>query len=203
MEQLFDGSPYDNRLIHDNINQADAIWDYDEENVNWLKENLNIDAVFHPLVYVNELKNIPSKSYDEHDIDILFYGYPNERRFKIIEEFCKELWRTNISVVTLYNCYGEQLNDFISRSKIVLNVHFFETSRQEQARLFYLITNGKCIVSEKSPKNYLGECVNEEPVKMLSKRCRHLIESGRWWTQSQNNSEKFKEMSEEIKKNLP
>lgn len=203
MEQLFQGSPYDNRLIHDNLNQADAIWDYDEENVKWLKENLNIDAVFHPLVYVDELNNIPQKSYDEHDIDVLFYGFPNQRRFNIIENFCKELWRTNISVVTLYNCYGEQLNDFISRSKIILNIHFFEESRQEQARLFYLIINGKCVLSEESPKNYLGECLNEEPIKMLSKKCQYLITSGRWWQQAQSNSTKFKEMSLEIKKNLP
>lgn len=202
MEQLFNGSPYSNKLITDNLKQADEIWDYDEENIRWIKNTLSIDAIFHPLLFTESLKTIPQKSFDEHDIDVLFYGYPNDRRSKVLEEFCKQLWRSNISVVTLFNCYGDKLDDFISRSKIIINIHFFDTSRQEQARLFHLLINGKCILSETSPKNYLEPCVHEESTRHLARKCQELITSRRWWNDAQNNSRIFKEKSVEIKSSL-
>lgn len=53
------------------------------------------------------------------------------------------------------------MEHFISRSKIILNIHANENHRQEQIRINYLLTNNKCIISEKSNINYFDNLINE------------------------------------------
>jgi hypothetical protein len=69
------------------------------------------------------------------DIDVMFYGSPNSRR-NIILGILKEQLRShgyNITVVS--SLFGAELLDYISRSKVVLNIHYYANSIFESDRV--------------------------------------------------------------------
>lgn len=128
------------------MKQADELWDYDEENVKCLTL-IRPDAKLHLL---KPYKEWPKEA--EKDIDILFYGSMNDHRKKILDELSK---RHNVKVLT--KCWGDELDSWILRSKILLNLHYYtETALQEQARMIRWIGAPCRIVSEPSVHNYLG-----------------------------------------------
>ena len=130
---------------------ADEVWDYDEQNTEVLK-------LIRPDVKLHILK--PYKDWSVYkpvakDIDILFYGSMNEHRAKILNELKKKY---KVVVFSYQNNQNwNNLDSYILRSKILLNIHFYyESSMQEQARIIRWIGAPCRIVSEKSWKNYLG-----------------------------------------------
>lgn len=133
------------------LKQADEVWDYDEQNIEVLK-------LIRPDVKLHVLK--PYKDWRKYspvakDIDILFYGSMNEHRAKILSELKKKY---KVVVFSYQNNQNwNNLDSYILRSKILLNIHFYyESSMQEQARIIRWIGAPCRIVSEKSWKNYLG-----------------------------------------------
>lgn len=87
---------------------------------------------------------------DAHkDIDVLFYGGKRDRRVKLEKRLKKRFPKKKI-VFRYYDLFGEERERFISRSKIVLNTHFWIESSLETHRIEYLMARGKCVVSETS-----------------------------------------------------
>ena len=133
------------------LKRADEVWDYDEQNIEVLK-------LIRPDVKLHVLK--PYKDWSvykpvDKDIDILFYGSMNEHRAKILNELKKKYKVVVFS--DRHNSNWSDLDRYILRSKILLNVHFYyECALQEQARIIRWIGAPCRIVSEKSYKNYLG-----------------------------------------------
>ena len=127
---------------------ADEVWDYDEQNIEVLK-------LIRPDVKLHILK--PYKDWSvykpvEKDIDILFYGSMNEHRLKALNTL-----KRKFKVVVLQNAWGTTLDNYIMRSRVLLNLHYYyESSMQEQARMIRWIGAPCRIISEKSWKNYLG-----------------------------------------------
>jgi SAM-dependent methyltransferase len=80
------------------------------------------------------------------DIDVLFYGAINERRLNVINE----LKEKKINIFATNHAYCSVRDSLISRSKIVLNLHYYTPGTLEVARLGYLWANKKSIVSEKN-----------------------------------------------------
>lgn len=155
LEPLVDDHWWKPENIIKNISFADEIWDYDIENIQVLKNN-GINAKFRPILYCNSLKNL--KNHENPDIDILFYGTLTSRRLEILKKISLNI-QHNIVIIT--NLEGKNLEHFISRSKIILNIHANKNHRQEQIRINYLLTNNKCIISEKSNINYFDSLINE------------------------------------------
>ena len=130
------------------LKQADEVWDYDEQNIEVLK-------LIRPDIKLHILK--PYKDWSkykpvEKDIDILFYGSINEHRRAVLDELKKKY-----KVVILNSWDGNVIDNYIMRSKVLLNIHYYyESSMQEQARMIKWIGAPCRIVSEKSFKNYLG-----------------------------------------------
>jgi hypothetical protein len=120
------------------------VWDYSVNNIEALSK-LGIEAKHCPVGYESCLSkwNILNHKKSDEDIDILFYGSVNERRKKILDQLSEEC---NLKV--LFGVYGSQLDSFIARSKIILNLHFYEEAIFEIFRCSYLMANKKCIVSE-------------------------------------------------------
>ena len=129
------------------IKQADEVWDYDEQKIELLNY-LRPDIKLHVLKpYKDWSKFRPVNK----DIDILFYGSMNDHRRKILDELKK---RYKVSIV---EAWGDALDQYILRSKILLNIHYYyECAMQEQARMIRWIGAPCRIVSEKSWKNYLS-----------------------------------------------
>lgn len=119
------------------------VWDYSAANVAALRARGVPDAAYVPIGYAQCLEKIPPQS---EDIDVLFYGCLNDRRRLVLQT----LQQRGVRVQYLYGVFGEERDQVIARSKIVLNVHFYEGARIEVARCFYLLINGKFVISEES-----------------------------------------------------
>lgn len=179
LEQLFVGSPWVTKRKIEFLQQCDEIWDYDESNIAFLKTRFNITAKLFTLKYVPELNVLPLLPKQDHDIDILYYGAFNDRRQIALNNIRTLMPDKNI--ITTDSLWGDELNDAIHGSKIIVNLHFFEQNRQEQARLFYLMCNHKCIVSETSIINYYGNGIIESNIDNIHTVCKQTLDSGVWY----------------------
>jgi SAM-dependent methyltransferase len=119
------------------------IWDYSLQNIEkWKALNCSFTPVHVPLGYVPELSRI--QPAPEQDIDVLFYGSLNERRSHILAA----LKKAGVKVHAIFGVYGKDRDELIARSKIVLNVHFYEAKVFEMVRVAYLLANSKAVVTE-------------------------------------------------------
>lgn len=122
-----------------------SVWDYSLKNISKLND-LGFNKVqFLELGYQSELQRIPKKS--PQDIDVLFYGSMNPRREKVIAE----LRAHDLNVHVAFAIYGPQRDELISRSKVVLNHHHYDSEIYEVVRTSYLINNAKLVVGEVNP----------------------------------------------------
>ena len=120
------------------------VWDYSARNVAALTQMGVRDAAHVPLGHATALERIPSA---EEDIDVLFYGIYNERRLSLLRRLAARGWKVHC----VNGVYGGERDALIARSRIVLNLHFYGESRLEVARCFYLLANGRFVLSEESP----------------------------------------------------
>lgn len=152
------------------------VWDYSLQNVNtWNVMKCAYPPVHVPLGYVPELSRI--KASPTQDIDVLFYGSLNERRTRIV----KALKDAGAKVHTLFGVYGKQRDDLIARSKIVLNVHFYDAKIFEIVRVSYLLSNSKAVVTECCPATQieqgLADSVLGLPYDSLVEGCLSLLKN--------------------------
>jgi hypothetical protein len=113
------------------------IYDYNSYNLKYYDESIRPNVhIFSPLVYTKET------------IDILFYGTLNERRNKILNDL-KQTY--NITIVT--KVFGEALNELIKRSKIVLNISYYNNSLLENTRIHECLQYNTIILSETAKLN--------------------------------------------------
>ena len=47
--------------------------------------------------------------------------------------------------------------------------------------IFFNLINGKCVVSEPSPTNYVGDLIKECEVTQMVSTCKELIDSDDWY----------------------
>jgi hypothetical protein len=110
------------------------------------------------------------------DIDILFYGSMNDRRLKVIQELAD---KHGINAKYVFGIYGDELSKMIHRSKIVLNVHYYESSIFEAVRVLPLLASRVPVVSETSVDDeqyaYLENGLVRVPYKELADACKALL----------------------------
>lgn len=130
------------------------VWDYSPLNVAALRakgvERIGLLGIGHHPA----LTRIPRGT---EDIDVLFYGSMNQRR----EAVLNGLVAADLEVHHLFGVYGGERDQWISRSRVVLNMHFYESRIFEVARVHYLLSNGRAVVGEVNPDTqidprYLG-----------------------------------------------
>ncbi|MFM9914498.1 MAG: hypothetical protein ACKVOX_01715 [Rhizobacter sp.] len=123
-----------------------AVVDYDADNV----ASYAIDAGDVPLVpflhapYLAPAEPLP---LEERPIDLLFFGSMNPRRRAWIDR----IEALGLSV-SLFDgpLYGPERDHYIAQAKAVLNVHFYESSRFEQARVSHCLSLGTPVISERT-----------------------------------------------------
>ena len=117
----------------------------------------------------------------EQDIDVLFYGDTNcARRKKIISELDKSF---NVHVES--NLFGEEMLDIIRRSKVIINIHYYDGALLETPRIAEILALGKAvIVSERSndPEEEVRfesfvDFVNVGDIEGLKRRISYWIEN--------------------------
>lgn len=124
------------------------VWDYHHKHIAALQQAGVSDVHHVPLAFVPQMQNVIPISPSEQDIDVLFYGLMNERRVRAIEA----LREKGLRVITPTEAgwmHGTARDKLMARSKIVLNMHFFDVAKIfEIARVSYPLSNKKCVVSE-------------------------------------------------------
>ncbi|HXZ40891.1 MAG TPA: hypothetical protein VEG68_09120 [Terriglobales bacterium] len=124
------------------LGRQHQVWDYDASNIEkWNAMNCSYAPVHVPVGYVPELTRIASRP---HDIDILFYGSLNERRNQVLNS----LKNSGVKVQTVFGVYGRDRDELIARSKLILNIHFYDAKVFEIVRVSYLLANSKAVVTE-------------------------------------------------------
>jgi len=179
------------------IKDADEVWDCDLNNIEVLKK-YGINAKFKPFLYCDILKRV--QNTEEPDIDVLFYGTSTPYRSKIIE-ILTNCGLIDKKMIWLWNWSDENkiLDEFIGRSKIILDLKTNDSTDigqniQKQTRIFYALINDKCVVSQKSYKNYYGDLIVETEENDLLKTIEDLLEGDKW-KQYSNVSERFKQLN--------
>ena len=124
------------------------VFEYSKRNAKYLLHEHGIETEFFRIGY-DPLQSILDPDFPQ-DIDVLFYGAINPRRAKIINT----LRRRGINVTTLGGVFGKARDLAIARSKIILNIQYYEESSLEIVRLSYLFANRKAVVSECAKKTY-------------------------------------------------
>lgn len=85
--------------------------------------------------------------FNERPIDLLFLGSMNERRRSIIDQ----VEAAGASVAVLDGAlYGPERDELVRQAKAILNCHFYETARFEQARAFQCLSLGAAFISERA-----------------------------------------------------
>ncbi len=148
-------------------------WDYSGQNIARLQA-LGLNHVRHcPIGYAPPLTRIAAAA--EPDIDVLFYGSMNPRRAEVL----KALIDAGLKVHAVFGAYGEARDRLIARSRIVLNLHFYEAAVFEIVRVSYLLANRVCVVSETGGDRQLeapfSQAVAFADHDGLVARCRALI----------------------------
>jgi hypothetical protein len=128
----------------DEILRERVIWDFSARNVEFLQRRGCRQATLVPLGTVSELQRIPRREYDA---DVMFYGVANIRRSAVLDRLKASGLRCRF-FDQRSPIWGEERDDLIGRTKIILNIHFYEYKIFEILRAFYPLMNGKCLVSE-------------------------------------------------------
>jgi hypothetical protein len=133
------------------------VWDFSKHNAESInrKYNTKIKKIL-PISFVPELQCISHNL--KKDIDVLFIGSSSPRREKIIHD----MKRMNINVIHLFGSYGLDRNNYIGRSKLLLNMHFHRPGLFEHVRIFFYLSNSCAVLSEES-SHY------DENIKLLNK----------------------------------
>ena len=117
-------------------------WDYSQYNLDYLSKTINIKGKLFQIGYQKELNRI-NHNIDKN-IDVLFYGSINARREHIINK----LKDRKINVKTLFGVYGKERDDIIAKSKLILNMHMYDSKIFEIVRVFYLLSNSIPVLTE-------------------------------------------------------
>lgn len=165
MEQLYDNSPWNNRKYLNILKHYD-FWDYNTTNLAWLENKIGKRGKLFELGYSECLKFISNEEH-EKDIDVLFYGSFNDRRMKIYNE----LKDKGLNVVFRDDLWGLERWKLISRSKIILNIHYYPCKYFEPLRILPLVINGKFVINEDSSINNdyqdIKDCIVTVPYESL------------------------------------
>ncbi len=127
--------------------KGSAVIDYDAANVAaYAADPLDVPVV--PMLFAPYLVPELSLPLPQRPIDLLFIGSMNERRRGWIERIEAQGLQ-----VTLFDSalYGSERDAFIAQAKAVINVHFYPSSRFEQARVSHCLSLGTPVIAERTP----------------------------------------------------
>lgn len=191
-EPLVDNHWHPSDKIINNLKSADEIWEYDINNYHYLRRLGFTNVYFKPFLFTKALENIPEK---EPEIDILFYGTITPYRYEVLKTI--DLFNKCRKFVCLFFVTGKELDDYISKSKIVLDLNTWSNGYQKQSRISYLLNNKKCVLSEKSLNNFYGNAIFEfnNDLHSFDILFEYLLQDDNWKKQGQLGYELFKRMT--------
>lgn len=131
-----------NGLLEYYYKNALMVIDYCPQNIAFLQHFLNIK----PHLLEVPIENIKSTNQLENKktIDLLFMGSINEKRKIILSNLSQKY-----NVVVLRNVFFTELTAYFDKSKILLNIHYYENAILERVRINEGLHHGLMVLSEK------------------------------------------------------
>jgi 2-polyprenyl-3-methyl-5-hydroxy-6-metoxy-1,4-benzoquinol methylase len=141
-EQLPESSCWTGNKRYIELLHRFPVWDYSKFNLNCIprSEKWLINFLFDS----NLKRIVPART---KEFDLVFYGSLDQNRTSIIDD----LERTGLKVARLFGVYGFERDEIISKSRAVLNLHYYKSKIFQQIRCFYPLINGIPVVSENFP----------------------------------------------------
>lgn len=171
-EQFLGGTPWNENILA--WIRSFEVWDYSTQNIKEFERMGLTNTKYLQLGYQKELDRIQKTG--TQDIDILFYGSINQRRSTILEQ----LKQTGAAVHTCFGIYGKDRDHLISKSKLVLNLHYYESEIFEVIRVFYLLTNAVTVIGEINPTTTVEKIYQESvigmPYEKITQTCIKFLE---------------------------
>lgn len=150
------------------LRSVHSVWEFSKSVVSHLQKRA-IDAFYVPLGRISNERLVLPESVPE-DIDILFYGCINSRRQLLINA----LQAVGINVRAESSVFGTQKHDLIQRSKLILNIHYYEHSATEQLRIIPCLKQGKLVISETSK-------IDQLPIAEFATGSEELVQRCQFW----------------------
>ncbi|MGY0193573.1 hypothetical protein ACWA7J_00710 [Leptothrix sp. BB-4] len=128
------------------LRSARAVLDYSTDNLAKLAERgIEYPKTFHVGVQAQgqHRVDIDLSGPDEEPIDVLFYGAMNDVRRHVLSEVARQI---PIRIET--NLFGEALHALLRRTRVVLNIHYYEDAPLETTRIHECLSFGAQVVSE-------------------------------------------------------
>jgi hypothetical protein len=151
------------------------IWDYCEANLQSWSALGARSVEYVKIGWAPVLERVPKPL--EQDIEVLLYGLPGGERLPLFQAIC------DAGIRTVFACglYGAERDALIARAKIVVNASLYTESRIfEIARVSYLLTNAKAVVSVLHPDTLvepdIREAVMFSPIHDVVRDCLALID---------------------------
>lgn len=175
LEQL-KSSPYVTKNYIE-LMKTNLTWDYSYKNILFLK-SLGVSAKKLKFGFCPSLERVKS---GEYDIDVLFYGSVNKRRLIIINKLISLGLRVVVIDGVKIRAIGKELDKYIARSRVVLNMHFYEDSIFEIVRVSFLLINRKAVVAEVNDDTEIDEdligCIYPAKYEDLVSACVYLLDN--------------------------
>jgi len=136
-----------------------TVWDYSQVNAAALRK-LGVERVIHcPVGYSPAMTRITALPPEKEDIDVLFYGsvesphrimMMDRAGVKVLDrgKILSDLRRAGLKVEHVFGVYNRDLDSYVARAKVVLNLHYYEGGVFEIFRCSHLLANKKCVVTE-------------------------------------------------------
>lgn len=138
LEPLLTESPLVRQEYLDFISKY-CVFDYSQENVDFLID-IKIRAFLFPIIPEQPCSEAPGL---KKDIDIIFVGGLSERRMEILQPL-----QNKFSITFINGLYGSDLYPLLSRSRVLLNLHYYPNSPCELARFLPAVSRVSWILSE-------------------------------------------------------
>jgi hypothetical protein len=128
------------------------IWDFAERNMALWKKAGRTDVLHVPVGYHPSMRRFSRKPPGQRDVDVAFFGSLNVRRRFILNQLEKYGYR----MVVRYGGTRAQRDHVLSRTRIALNMLFYEDGVFPILRASHLFSNGVCTVNEVAPEALEG-----------------------------------------------
>ena len=126
--------------------------DYDADNIAAYRD-AGAEVPIVPFLFAPYLQAELSPPLEDRPIDLLFFGSTNPRRKAFIERI--EATGRQVSCFDR-PLYGPERDAYIRQAKAVVNCHFYESNRFEQARASLCLSLGTPYISERGPNTRPG-----------------------------------------------
>ena len=123
-----------------------AVVDYDPDNIGAYSPTPE-DVPIVPFLHAPYLKPAAPLPLEDRPIDLLFIGSMNERRRRWLDRIEAQGLAVSVFDAALY---ADERDQFILQSKAVVNCHFYESARFEQARVAHCLSLGTPVISERT-----------------------------------------------------